>query len=138
MQDGCVVAYTGTKCSPTEFNYTTSEKLSLGLAMLFALAMLWLCYLEGTVDCKLIRDMHRLIHLQTQLDLPRRQASILKGSLTWQICNPILCDPAASESVIRAGVMGLWRLSRHEGRSGRWGGLLESSCPHRLERARRE
>eukprot|EP00983_Pelagomonas_calceolata_P035491 1109869-Pelagomonas_calceolata.AAC.1 len=129
MQDGCVVAYTGTQVSPTE----------LASRVLWSASLSETCTDSST--CK-----HNSIFPEgkqggwNSCHASHLSSSILKGSLTRQICNPLLYDFAAPKSVICAGVMELWRLSRHEGRSGRWGwgGLLESSCPHRLERARRE
>ena len=71
MQDGREVAYTSSKFSSAEYNYTTGEQELLGL--IHALQA-WQCYLEGAVECELITDHYPLVHLQTQPNLSRRQA----------------------------------------------------------------
>jgi len=120
MQDGRVVAYTSSKFSPAEFNYTTGEQELLGL--IHALQA-WRCYLENTVECELITDHHPLIHLQTQPNLSRRQARWMiflsrfpfvikyaKGATNVAdpvSRNPLLYDAATPNTVICVGALGV-------------------------------
>ncbi len=46
MQDGRVVAYTSSKFSPAEYNYTSGEQELLGLIRAL---LVWRCYLEGVL-----------------------------------------------------------------------------------------
>eukprot|EP00983_Pelagomonas_calceolata_P042982 1138727-Pelagomonas_calceolata.AAC.1 len=107
MQDGCLVAYTSTKVSPAEFNYTT----------------VWRCYLEGAVECKLITDHHPLTHLRTQPNLSRRQARWMEFLSCFPFVikyakgetnvadpvsrNSLMYDPATPETVTCVGALGV-------------------------------
>ena len=71
LQNGRVVAYTSTKFSQAEFNYSTPEQELLALVRAL---QAWRCYLEMSTEAQLITDHNPLIYLQSQATLSRRQA----------------------------------------------------------------
>lgn len=113
MQDGRVVAYTSSKFSPAEYNYTTGEQELLGLIRAL---QVWRCYLEGAPNCELITDHHPLVHLEKQPNLSRRQARWMEFLSRFPFViryakgatnvadpvsrNPLLYDAATPNSVI--------------------------------------
>jgi len=120
MQEGRVVAYTSSKFTPAEYNYTTGEQELLGLIRAL---QVWRCYLEGAPNCELITDHHPLVHLEKQPNLSRRQARwmeflsrfpfvIMYARGTTNVAdpvsrNPLLYDAATPNSIICVGALGV-------------------------------
>ena len=71
LQEGRIIAYTSSKFTSAEHNYSTMEQELLNL--IWALQA-WRCYLEMSTETKFITDHHPLVFLQTQANLSRRQA----------------------------------------------------------------
>jgi hypothetical protein len=69
MQEGRPIAYTSSKFSPAERNYTTFDQEML--ALVHACAK-WRCYLHGR-PFQLVTDHKPLLHLPKKEDLTRRQ-----------------------------------------------------------------
>ena len=79
MQESRPVAYTSSKFSSAERNYTTTEQEML--AVVRALQE-WRCYLEGSPEFTVITDHNALVHLPTQPNLSRRQAGPTQQRVT--------------------------------------------------------
>lgn len=72
IQNERPVAYTSSKFSPAERNYTTGEQELLGV---FNALSEWRCYLEGGEGkLTLVTDHNPLVYLQSQPNLSRKQA----------------------------------------------------------------
>ena len=84
IQKGRVVAYTSSKFSSAEYNYTTGEQEFLALVRAL---QVWRCYLEGSPEVLLVTDHHPLVYLQSQSSLSRRQARWMEflSRFNWKI-----------------------------------------------------
>jgi hypothetical protein len=71
VQSGRPVAYTSSKFSSAEYNYTTGEQELLGV---FNALTEWRCYIEGGEKALLVTDHNPLVYLQSQATLSRKQA----------------------------------------------------------------
>jgi len=71
MQKGRPIAYTSSKFSPAEVNYTTTEQELLGVVKAL---QEWRCYAEGSKGLTVVTDHNPLVYLQTQPTLSRRMA----------------------------------------------------------------
>lgn len=84
IQNDRVVAYTSSKFSTAEYNYTTGEQEFLALVRAL---QVWRCYLEGSPEVLLVTDHHPLVYLQSQSSLSRRQARWMEflSRFNWRI-----------------------------------------------------
>ena len=100
MQNKRVIAYTSSKFSPAEKNYTTGEQELLGVIKAM---QEWRCYVEGA-ESVLVTDHNPLTFLQTQPSLSRRQARwmeyLARFHYTWEyrpgrlnVADPISRNP---------------------------------------------
>jgi hypothetical protein len=112
MQDGHVVAYTSSKFSPAERNYTTTEQELLGVIR--ALEE-WRCYVEGK-HVLIETDHNPLTHLDTQPTVSRRMARWVQflQQFTYElkykkgtnnVADPISRNPALSAPCLYLAVM---------------------------------
>lgn len=111
MQEGRPVAFTSSKFSSAERNYTTTEQEML--AVVRALQE-WRCYLESNNEFTVVTDHNALVHLPTQPNLSRRQARwmefLARFHFKWEyrpgrtnVADPISRNPALAAIICLAG-----------------------------------
>lgn len=127
LQEDRPIAYTSSKFSKAEYNYTTTDQECLGTVL--ALEE-WRCYLEGAPQVTLVTDHQPLVYLQGQQSaqmLNRRQArwmeKLSRFKVDWEyrpgrinVADPIsrMYEPAQSSKAVRDVVLAVLHASHSE------------------------